>query len=237
MDNASYTTLSRQSGLLQEMQMVAHNIANASTTGFRREGLLFSEFVRDIGNGDESLSMAVPLVRAIDHSQGEMVLTGGSMDLAIEGDGFFQIETPEGPLLSRAGSFSTNEAGEMVTPDGQRLLDIGGAPIFVPPDAVDLTIAKDGTIAAGGQPVGQVGIVVPTDPFTLSRRASGLFAADAVEPATDAVVLQGYVEKSNVSPISELARMIEIQHAYEQGQKFLEREDERIRAVVQTLGR
>jgi flagellar basal-body rod protein FlgF len=236
MDNAGYTTLSRQTGLLREMQVVAHNIANASTTGFRREGVTFSEFIRALGDGDDSLSMTVPLVRRIDQSQGVLSLTGSPYDLAIEGPGFFQVETPEGPLLTRAGAFATNAAGEMVTADGRRLLDIGGAPIFVPPDA-DLAVARDGTVSAGGVALGQVALVVPADPMTLSRRPAGLFAAGAVEPAEGAVVMQGFVERSNVDPIAEIARMIEVQRAYEQGASFLDREDERIRAVIQTLGR
>jgi flagellar basal-body rod protein FlgF len=222
---------------MQELQMVANNIANASTTGFRREGLVFSEFIQRLGREDESLSMTTALVRDIDLSQGTLVPTGSPFDLAIEGDGFFQVETPEGPMMTRAGAFTANEAGELSTMDGRRVLDIGGAAIFVPPGAADLAVSRDGTVSAAGLPIGQVAVVVPTDRNSLSRHASGLFTASGVEPAQNAVVLQGFVEKSNVNPIAEITRMIEVQHAYEQGAKFLDREDERIRAVISTLGR
>jgi len=237
MDNSIYATLARQSGLLKEMTVVANNVANASTAGYRREGLMFAEFVKGLGD-DPSLSMATPMARSIDLSQGPLRMTGGTYDFAIEGDGFFLVETPEGNQLTRAGSFSTNEAGELVTMDGRRVLDIGQAPIFIPPDAPGVAMARDGTLSAGGLPLGQIGVFTPTDPLQLSRRPSGLFASPAgVDPVDQPVVLQGFVEQSNVNPIAEITRMIEVQHAYEQGQKFLDREDERIRSVIQTLGR
>ncbi|MCL4675581.1 MAG: flagellar hook-basal body complex protein [Pararhodobacter sp.] len=238
MDNTSYTTLTRQSGLMREMQVLANNIANLSTTGFRREGVLFSEYVRQLDRGEPPLSMAAANARQTYLTQGALTMTGGQLDLAIEGDGFFLIETPDGERLTRAGHFATNAAGEMVTPDGHRLLDIGGAPVFVPADAGQISIARDGTVSADGQPLGQIGLVRPEDPAELSR-ASGVLhmTTGPLVPVTDAALLQGFLEESNVNPISEMARMIEVQRAYESGQKFLDREDERIRNVVQTLSR
>ena len=171
-------------------------------------------------------------------TQGAVTMTGGTLDLAIEGDGFFLIETPQGERLTRAGHFSTDASGEMVTPDGFRLLDLGGAPVFIPADAGPISIARDGTVSAGGQPLAQIGLVQPEDPATLTRASGTLHAASGpVLPVEGGVVLQGFLEESNVNPISEMARMIEVQRAYEAGQKFLDREDERIRSVVQTLGR
>ena len=126
MDNIGYTTLSRQSGLLKELEVVANNIANASTTGFQREDATFAEYIRKLGRGDDSLSMTAALVRRIDTTQGALTPTGSPFDLAILGEGYFQIGTPQGPMLTRAGAFSTNENGEMVTPDGYQLLDLGG---------------------------------------------------------------------------------------------------------------
>ena len=238
MENATYTTLTRQSGLLREIQVLAHNIANLSTTGFRREGLLFSEYMRNLDGEDEPLSMAAANAHQTYLTQGAVTMTGGTLDLAIEGDGFFLIETPQGERLTRAGHFSTDASGEMVTPDGFRLLDLGGAPVFIPADAGPISIARDGTVSAGGQPLAQIGLVQPEDPATLTRASGTLHAASGpVLPVEGGVVLQGFLEESNVNPISEMARMIEVQRAYEAGQKFLDREDERIRSVVQTLGR
>ena len=158
-------------------------------------------------------------------------------DLAIQGEGFFLIETPQGQRLTRAGSFTPSAEGELVTPDGYRLLDADGAPVFVPPDARGVAVAADGTLSAEGQPLAQVGLWQPTDPLSLRHQSGTLFSASDVEPAEGATVLQGMLEDSNVEPVSEIARMIEVQRAYELGQKFLDAEDERVRGVISTLGR
>jgi flagellar basal-body rod protein FlgF len=236
MDAAGYATLNRQSGLMREMGVVANNIANASTTGFRREGVVFSEFVAALDE-DPSLSMAHASGRNVDLSQSTISQTGGQFDFAIQGEGFFLIETPQGQRLTRAGSFTPSAEGELVTPDGYRLLDAGGAPIFVPPDAKGVALAADGTVSANGQPIAQVGLWQPADPLSLRHQAGTMFAAADLEPAEGAVVLQGMLEDSNVEPVSEIARMIEVQRAYELGQKFLDSEDERVRGVIQALGR
>lgn len=238
METPGYTSLTRQSGLLREMQSVANNIANTSTTGFRREGLVFSEYVKVLEPGESSLSMASANVRNIDNTQGPLTQTGGTFDFAIEGAGFFMVETAEGPLLTRAGSFTPSAEGELVAPDGARLLDGGGAPVFVPPDAKSIALAADGTLSADGVPLNQIGLYLPAGANELSRREGVRFAVEGeVLPAEGAAILQGFVESSNVDPISEIARMIEVQHAYQLGQQFLDKEDERIRGVLQTLGR
>jgi len=238
MDSPGYVALTRQSGLRRELQTIANNIANASTTGYRREGLTFSEHVKVLEPGEPSLSMARTHARHIDTAQGPLTQTGGSFDFAIEGEGFFMLEGPEGPLLTRAGSFTPSPEGELVAPDGARPLDAGGAPVFVPPGAGSVALAADGTLSADGIPLTQVGLYMPADSNELSRRAGVRFAVEGeLLPAENAVMLQGFVENSNVNAITEIARMIEVQNAYAQGQKFIEQEHERIRSVMQTLGR
>lgn len=238
MDSAGYISLTRQSGLLREMQTVANNIANASTTGYRREGLVFSEHVKALEPGEPSLSMGTANVRHIDTAQGPLTQTGGSFDFAIEGEGFFMLETPDGQKLTRAGSFTPNAEGELVAADGARLLDAGGAPVFVPSAARSIALASDGTLSADGIPLTQVGLYMPADPNEMSRSEGVRFAVNGeILPAENGVVLQGFVENSNVDPVTEIARMIEVQHAYQMGQKFLDQEDQRIRSVMQTLGR
>jgi flagellar basal-body rod protein FlgF len=237
MDAAAYTTLTRQSGLMREMQVVANNIANLSTSGYRREGVVFAEHVVRMDQG-ESLSMAHATGRHIDLSQAGLTATGGTFDLGIQGSGFFLIETADGQRLTRAGAFTPNAEGELVTPDGNRLLDEGGAPVFVPPDAGPVAMAADGTLSAAGQPLGRIGLWQPVDPKDLIHQSGTLFAAEGgVEPAEDATLLQGFLEDANVNPVTEIARMITVQRAYELGQTFLDREDSRVRGVIQTLGR
>jgi flagellar basal-body rod protein FlgF len=236
MDNASYAALTRQSGLLQEMQTLANNIANASTTGFRSEGVIFAEHVKALGPDNPSLSMASASVRNTVMTQGALSKTGGSFDLAIEGDGFFLIETPGGPRLTRAGAFGPNENGDLVTADGYPVLDAGGAPVFVPQGINGFAIGSDGTISAEGRPIGQIGLFLPTDATQMVRESSVMFDAQGgYEPALEGRMLQGFLEDSNVNPILEVGRMIEVQRAYELGQSFLDKEDERIRSVIQAI--
>lgn len=233
MDNTTYTALTRQSGLLQEMQVLANNIANASTTGYRAEGILFSEHVKALGPDTESLSMATARVRDTVMTQGSMAQTGGTFDLAIEGDGFFLIETPQGQRLTRSGMFGPNDQGDLVTADGYQVLDPGGAPVFVPAGAGPIGIGADGTISANGAAIGQIGLVAPTDPNQMIRESGTLFdSRGGIDAAPDGLILQGFLESSNVNPIQQISRMIEVQRAYELGQGFLEKEHDRIRSVI-----
>lgn len=220
---------------MREMGVVANNIANASTTGFRREGVVFSEYVAALDE-DPSLSMAHASGRHVDLTQATLAMTGGTFDFAIQGEGFFLIETPQGERLTRAGSFTPSPEGELVTADGYRLLDAGGAPIFVPPDG-KVALARDGTLSANGEPLAQVGLWRPADPLALRHQSGTLFDGGALESVEDGRIMQGMLEDSNVEPVSEIARMIEVQRAYELGQKFLDAEDERVRGVIQALGR
>ncbi|WP_380055167.1 flagellar hook-basal body complex protein [Falsihalocynthiibacter sp. SS001] len=237
MDNAGYTTLTRQSGLMREMQSVANNLANMATTGFRKEGVIFAEHVDALGRDDPSLSMATAAVANTSLTQGALTQTGGAFDLAIEGDGFFMLETPEGERLTRAGTFTPNANGDLVSHDGMRLLDVGGTPIFVPPDVSDFQISADGTLSANGDPLAQIGLFVPRETHAMRREDGVRFSVNGeVQPVENQTILQGYVEDSNVNPVAEVSRLIEVQRAYEQGQGFLEKEDERIRSVLRVLG-
>lgn len=236
MDSAGYVALSRQVGLAREMQAVANNIANLATTGYRREGLIFAEVVEGLEAEGGSVAMTDAHARTTSTTQGVLAATGGTFDLAIEGEGFFVVETPAGQRLTRAGAFGPNAAGELVTPDGYQLLDAGGAPVFVPPDAASVRVAGDGTVSADGAAITQIGRVTVEEPWQLQREGGVLFRTDAaLEPAESGSILQGYLEQANVNPVSEIARMIEVQRAYEAGQGLLEREDERIRQVLRTV--
>ncbi len=236
MDSTSYTVLSRQTGLLREMQIVANNLANSATTGFRQEGLVFSEYVRGTGGEAGSLSMTRANTRNTSLEQGVLTRTGGIFDLAIEGDGFFQVESPEGLRLTRSGAFVPDSNGDLATIDGYRVLDVGGAPVFVPPGAANASVSGDGTLSSDGQLIGRIGVVRPVRTQDLQREDGVLFSVNGpVEEVERPQVKQRFLENSNVNSISQLARMIEIQRAYELGQSFLDAEDRRVREAVKTL--
>lgn len=237
MDLAGYVALTRVSGLARELQSVANNIANLSTTGYRREGVVFAEMVQALSAEGGSVAMTEARGRYTDALQGTLVETGGTLDLAVEGDGFFTVMTAAGPRLTRAGAFTRNQDGTVVSMDGHPLLDEGGGEIVVPFEAKAIAVSADGTMSVDGQPAAKLGLVRAVDETRLFREAGVLFRADAgVEPVEDGRVVQGFLEQSNVSPVAELARMVEVQRAYEYGQKLMDAEDERIRKVVSALG-
>jgi len=236
MDASGYVTLSRQSGLLAQMTIIANNIANASTSGFRREGMVFSEYIKTAGESP-SLSIGFGNGKIVDQQQGSLTQTGGRFDLAINGDGFFLIDTPGGQQMTRSGNFTPGPDGTLMTDDGYHLLDAGGSTIFVPPDARDIMISQDGTMSADGVPLSQIGLWQPSDPLSLRHEAGTRFSSSGVEPLEGGQMMQGYLEDSNVEPLQEVAMMIAVQRAYEMGQSFLDREDDRARNVIQTLGR
>ncbi|MBE1285508.1 MAG: flagellar hook-basal body complex protein [Rhodobacteraceae bacterium] len=238
METAGYAALSRQKGLLQEVRIVANNIANSATTGYRQEGLIFSEYVVSGDGVASSLSMARAEIQNTSLAQGALTQTNGAFDVAIEGGGFFLIETPDGERLTRAGAFAPNADGDLVTMDGFRVLDAGGAPVFVPGGASDIHIADDGTLSTDGRLLGQIGLFQPSDPTTLKREDGVMFRVDGeIEPDDQSRMLQGFLEGSNVNPILQLSRMIDIQRAYELGQSFLDSEDNRIRNAIKSMTR
>lgn len=235
MDNATYVMAARQTGLEKAMTVTAHNLANISTTGFRREGVIFAEHVNRLDALGGSVSQPSARGRVTEFAQGALASTGGAFDFAIEGDGFFQLEEAAGAALTRAGAFARNAEGELTSHDGRRVLGEGGASVFLPPGARRIDVSTDGTISADGQPVGRLALVTVADLTQLKRAEGGIFTTDAPLQPSDAALFQGFLERSNVEPVRELTRMVEIQRAYELGQSLLSKEDERMRLALRTL--
>ncbi|MEM8823427.1 MAG: flagellar hook-basal body complex protein [Pseudomonadota bacterium] len=237
MADGIYPTLTRQMGLMREMEVIAQNIANASTTGYRAEGLIFSEHVVSGGRRAPSMSMAHATGRETSFQQGALEQTNGTFDLAIEGEGYFLVAVDGVPHLTRAGAFLAGPDGGLQTAEGNAVLDEGGTPIFPPAGAADVRVAPDGTISADGQPVGRVAVVAPADAGAMSRHAGTMFATDDYTAIDNPTIAQGFLEASNVDPVLQIARMVVVQNAYEMGQGFMDREDQRMRAMFRLMDR
>jgi|TARA_R110002020_G_scaffold399971_1_gene610026 flagellar basal-body rod protein FlgF len=234
MSNAIYATLARQHGLMQEMQVVSNNLANSSTTGYKTDRAIFAEFLVSTGSDASSLSMGSLAGHSFEMEQGGLKVTGGQFDLAVQGDGYFTVDTPQGTRLTRAGQFQLAANGNLIDMNGSNVLNAGGGPITIPPEATNLVISADGTISANGLQIDQVGIVVPNG--ELMRDSNTYFSAqDGYAAATEFGVVQGALEQSNVSPVLEVSRMIEVQRAYEAGQTLLETEDQRIGQLISAV--
>ncbi|KCZ57476.1 flagellar hook-basal body complex protein [Hyphomonas chukchiensis] len=234
MSNAIYATLARQHGLMQEMQVVSNNLANSSTTGYKTDRAIFAEFLVSTGSDASSLSMGSLAGHSFEMEQGGLKVTGGQFDLAVQGDGYFTVDTPLGTRLTRAGQFQLAANGNLIDMNGSNVLNAGGGPITIPPEATNLVISADGTISANGLQIDQVGVVVPDG--DLMRDSNTYFsAAGGFVAAKDFGIVQGALEQSNVSPVLEVSRMIEVQRAYEAGQTLLETEDQRIGQLISAV--
>ena len=232
MDNTSYVALSRQLALERQMAVVAGNIANMNTHGFKSEHLLFEQVLERVGAADRvAFVQDVGLIR--DLGPGALETSGNPLDLAINGEGYFTVETPAGPRFTRAGHFSLDGNGALVTSGGHHLLDAGGAAIRVPPGSGEISIGRDGTISTTDGIVARIGLVRFADDTRLGREGDSLLTTDqAPEPVPDPEIAQGRLERSNVQPILEMTRMMETVRAFQNTQRLLETHHEMVRRVI-----
>jgi flagellar basal-body rod protein FlgF len=244
MENTLLVGLSRQIALRRELDVIANNLANLNTAGFKAENVLFERHLFGEARSDH---FALPADRRInfvldretrtDMAQGPFTMTGSKLDAAIDGDGFFVVETPEGERYTRAGTFSINATGELVTPAGHRVLGAGG-PIVVDPENPDIMIAADGTVSDRTQEFGQLRLVRFENSAQLAKHGDNTYAAEGIAPLpADARtrVVQGAIEKSNVQPVMEIGRMIEVTRAYTTLASLMNRTEELRRNAIERL--
>lgn len=231
----------------REYQAVAHNLANVSTVGYKRRCHSFIQMLRqhasdaDAGSPAaqvQALSAASVLAKpALDMTAGAMTQTGRSLDLAIESDGFFVVETEGGPLYTRCGVFRTDGNGKLVDADGRGVAGENGQlmlPAEVPSEQIN--VAADGTVRAGGTAVGKLKIVRFDQPGGLLPAGGRCLAAPPglePQPADSPRVLQGYQEASNVNAVEELVSLITLSRLYEANLKSIQAQDERMKEILQ----
>jgi flagellar basal-body rod protein FlgF len=243
MENALYIGLSRQMILRREMEIIANNIANMDTNGFKVESMIQktdpSEPAVTLG-GPRPVKFVAPDGVARDFGQGVLTRTGGELDMAIEGKGFFQVQTPQGPRFTRDGRFTTDTTGRLVTQGGHAVLDASGGEIVINPEKGQVAVAADGSMSQGNEAVGKVGVYTFTNPGALEKAGDNLFRNGsnlAANPAAESKLRQGFLEGSNVRPVLEITRMVEVSRAYESTTKMMESEAELSRRSVERLGR
>ena len=221
MDNAVYVALSKQTVAVRQMDVLANNLANSSTSCFKADGMYFREYmVQDADN--KKTSYVEDLATYSDFSQGNLERTGSPLDLAIQGEGYFAISTPDGERYTRAGNFTINDQGEMTTMDGNRVLDNSGQPIVFEPEDVEITVFSDGRVEVDGEERGVVGVYNFSSPSALKKDSNNLFRSDEVPVVSEnGSIAQGMIENSNVKPILEMTKIIEVQRDYERTHKFI----------------
>lgn len=250
MENALLIGLSRQMVLQREMEVVANNIANIDTNGFKADFSLFEEYLmpgaRD-GNfrvADSPVSFVRQRGTLIDLNQGPLQRTGNPLDVAINGDGFLVINTPQGERYTRNGALQVNQQGELVTSEGYQVLTDGG-PIAFQNQDTGITINPEGTVSVkdpSNSTVaiirGQLRVVTFAQAARLQKEGDSTFSAPADMPATPSTksnVVQGAIEKSNVRPIIEMSRMIEISRSYAMIANLLQAEGDLHKTSLQQL--
>jgi flagellar basal-body rod protein FlgF len=217
----------------RQMDVIANNLANASTPGFKGEEMLFSQYlVRPTGNSSP-LAFVEDSGTARDLRQGPISKTNNPLDLAISGQGYFALQTPLGARYTRNGHFQLDSQGEIVSTDGYPLISASGQPIVVPQGGGGVTVAPDGTVSAG-QPgttqqatIGTVQLVDFAVPQAVTPAANGLWVTDQTPQPATATVQQGMLEGSNVQPVVELTRMLSISRESGMVTSFLTEEDQR----------
>lgn len=242
MENALLVGLSRQMVLRRQMDVHANNMANVNTAGFKRDDLLFEEYLMpearmsDARGEDARISFVQDPAVYGNFQEGTFTKSGNELDAAISGDAWFVAQTPEGERYTRNGQFKLSSEGELVTPSGHPVLGEGG-PIVFGPNESGIEIAKDGTISTNQGQRGQLRLVSFENNNELEKEGSLMYSTDAVpQPAGEAEVLQGMVEKSNVQPVMEMTRMIETARAYSSVAKAMEQTSQLRQTAIQRLG-
>lgn len=243
MDNSTFVSLSLNSALKRELDLTANNIANANTAGFKGEHMSFESYLVDTNGGETEF--VIDSGSFMDKRQGPVSYTGNTLDVALQGTGWFSYMTAEDRVsFGRDGQFRVNALGTLVTLNGDRVLDDGGGEITFPPDTAGVAIiSADGTISArGAGTIAKIGVYSLPGLQSYERIGSGRFVPPEGEVAPFIIddttrVMQGALEGSNVQPVLEMTRLIDIQRAYERSTKLMESANELRRKALQQIGR
>lgn len=241
MDNAIYVGLSRQMLLQQELDIAANNLANVDTAGYKFETLISNADPvppQTPGGAQNPVTFVTANGMARDYSQGPLTQTGAPLDVAIDGKGFFTISTSSGPRYTRDGRFKLDPTGKLVTQEGDPVEGAGGD-ITLDPKKGAVNIAENGTISQGGQNVGQLQVVTFDSLAALSKDGNNLLRNDSnltPTPSPTAVIKQRMLEGSNVQPITQITRLIEINRAYDAISSMMSSTGQLSTSAIQRLG-
>ncbi|WP_417470045.1 flagellar hook-basal body complex protein [Maricaulis sp.] len=248
MDNALMIGLSRQMALRQAMDVVANNIANANTAGFKVESLLVENIAAptaEQADGPTDLQYVDVWGMGRDFRQGALQATGRTFDVAIEGEGFFAVEVNGAEQYSRDGRFHLDNNGQLAAHDGAPVLDAASrSPIMLNPSATSTTITEGGAIMQDGVEVARLGVFEVANLAGLSKQGSGRYVQtdnadgrNTPEAAFAPTVRQGFVEASNVQPVVEMTDMMTVMRSYQSVSKFIEQTEDINRRAIERLGK
>jgi flagellar basal-body rod protein FlgF len=241
MDITIALAASRLMAQQRAMDVTANNIANANTPGYRTERVQFSDWI-----DNQSGAASAPGVKSISYTQdratyresqaGSITHTGNPFDLALTGDGYFTVNTRNGPRLTRDGRFGPMPNGTLADSNGNAVLDTNGKPIQISPTDTQVTVAGDGSVSTENGPVGKIGVVQPTDPMKMRAEGATNFASDAATAAvTSPGIEQGGIEESNVQPVLEVTRMMDNERQFQFVTQLVQAESDRQQSTIDKL--
>ncbi|MEO1043161.1 MAG: flagellar basal-body rod protein FlgF [Pseudomonadota bacterium] len=222
MDTSLYVNLSYQSSLTRRLELIANNIANVNTTAYKAERVMFDDVTFNAGPAAD-VSFVIDRASFTDFQAGTVTQTGNQLDVAIVGEGWLSVQTPEGVRYTRDGRLQVSATNELINVDGAQVLDEGGNPILIPQEAASVAISKNGGVSVQiqGEPtpteIANLGIFEFDDPNQLIREADGRFGGNVeAQLVENARVQQFALESSNINPIKEIIELMELSRAYTQ---------------------
>ncbi len=242
MNSGIYGAISGNMAMMKQLDVIANNLANVNTPGFKRDNISF-ESVLAASNAQgmevsEDSPMLIKEKYSTDYSSGQVKVTDNTFDIALDGDGFFAVNTPQGKAYTRQGNFKLDAKSRLVTADGYEVLGKGG-PIVI--NGGSVSFDAKGKIFVEGQETGSIDVVDFPKPYDLRKVGSALFMPNTTDvtpqAAKDTVVRQGYLEGSNVNTIEEMVRMIETTRSSESCQKMIQNYDQMTGHAVNELGK
>lgn len=241
MDNAFMVGLSAQQVLRQRIDATANNLANMTTAGFKAERLVMRELNQEPAaatNTPNDIAFVDAWMLQRDFGAGPIERTGNPLDVAIDGEGFFRVQTAAGEAFTRDGRFSLNDQGQLITRDGD-LVQGDGGPITLDPELGEVTIRPDGAILQGATEAGKLSVVAFDTPEALEKVGGNLWRAtgEAPRPPENMRIAPGSVEGSNVNAVVELTQMIEISRAYESISRMITQSDQLRSTSIEKLAR
>lgn len=238
MQSGIYVGVSAQIALKQRLDALSQNVANMNTTGYRAEEIRFETLLARAGNTQIAFGSAAGSY--ISTSAGATTKTGNALDVAVSGDAWMAVETPAGRGYTRDGRLAISAAGGLTNLAGQPVLDAGGAPIIIDPNGPPPSIARDGMITQNGVQAGAIGLFT-LDPEAPKTRGEGglVFTEQVGEPVVDFIrhgMAQGFVEGSNVNPMTQMSTLITLQRLFESVSASVESAENTLTEAIRTLG-
>ena len=241
MQNASTVALSRLVAQQRSLDVTAANLANAGTPGFKAERTLFADWIDrqtdvDAPTGGRAVSFTQDRATYRIQAEGALSHTGNPLDLALGTAGYFSVQTPNGPRLTRAGHFGLQPDGTVGDSDGNPLLDTAGQPIRLSSTDTQIQVAGDGTVSSENGQLGKIGVVQPADPNRIQAQGNRLLVTDS--PTTAVVmphIVEGAVEDSNVQPVAETTQMMNQLREFQFASEFIQGESDRLQSAIDKL--